>query len=86
MEDRVITGDALFVGYIGRADLPGSDPEQLYHTLMDKLGSLPETMLVYPGHDYGISPVSTIKQEKESNPYFQVGSKEEFIELRRQGI
>lgn len=86
LDDRVITGDALFVGYIGRADLPGGDPEQLYHSLFDKLAKLPEHIQVFPGHNYGIAPSSTIKQEKESNPYFQVKSKEEFVELRRRGI
>jgi hydroxyacylglutathione hydrolase len=86
LDDRVITGDALFVGFIGRADLPGSDLDQFYHSLFEKLVNLPEQTYVYPGHNYGKAPFSTIKQEKETNPYLQAKSREEFIELRSNGF
>jgi len=65
----VITGDTLFVGAVGRTDLPGSSFETLMASIKNKLLPLPDETIVLPGHDYGDTPTSTIKQEKENN-YF----------------
>ncbi len=65
----VITGDTLFVGAVGRADLPGGNFETLMNSIKNNLLSLPDDTVVLPGHDYGDAPVSTIKKEKETNPY-----------------
>lgn len=81
---KVITGDLLFVGYCGRADFAESDPEALYHSLQ-KIAALPDDTVVYPGHNYGKTPTSTIGFEKANNPYYQCGSLEEFVELRMHG-
>lgn len=77
----VITGDTLFVTRVGRADLPGSDPEALYHSLL-RLASLPGGTVVYPGHDYGPRPVSTIAAEREHNPYLRCADLAAFLKLR----
>jgi hydroxyacylglutathione hydrolase len=77
----LITGDTLFVTFVGRADLAGSDPAALYHSLM-RLASFPEDTIVYPGHDYGPQPVSTIGFEREHNPYLQCPDLESFLQLR----
>jgi glyoxylase-like metal-dependent hydrolase (beta-lactamase superfamily II) len=77
----LITGDTLFVTRVGRADLPGSDPEALYRSLR-RLAKLPPQTLVYPGHDYGPRPVSTIGFELENNPYLRCPDLESFIRLR----
>lgn len=69
--DGVITGDTLFVGAIGRTDLPGSDPRAMGKSLK-RLAQLPEDLVVYSGHDYGDSPTSTIGREKQSNPYMNL--------------
>ena len=55
----VLTGDTLFVTRCGRADLFGSNPEDLYHSLQ-KIKALPAETRVYPGHDYGPKPHSDI--------------------------
>jgi len=68
----LLTGDTLFVTRCGRADLPGSDPEALYRSL-ERLASFPPETLVYPGHDYGPKPVSTIAFERQNNPYMAWG-------------
>lgn len=81
IEDSVITGDTLFVGAIGRADLLGSDIEELYNSLQ-KLMSLDENIKVYPGHDYGRSTSSTIGNEKRTNPYLLCRNRDDFIRLR----
>jgi glyoxylase-like metal-dependent hydrolase (beta-lactamase superfamily II) len=65
-ESVVFTGDALFAGSIGRSDLPGGDHEQLMLSIREKLFTLPEDTVVYPGH----GPETTIKKEIESNPFF----------------
>lgn len=67
---KLISGDTLFVGAIGRCDLAGANLEHMKRSLA-RLKELDETIEVYPGHDYGETPSSTIKQEKENNPYLQ---------------
>ena len=81
-EDKLFTGDTLFVGGCGRADLPRSDPEALYHSLFNKILSLPEETLIYPGHDYGDAPFSSLKKELADNPYLRCKTLEEFLQLR----
>ncbi len=62
-----ITGDVLFQGSIGRTDLQGGDYEQLIRGIKDKLLVLDQNCIVYPGH----GPSTSIKAEKESNPFLQ---------------
>ena len=77
----LITGDTLFVTFVGRADLAGSDPEALYHSLQ-RLAAFPPQTRVYPGHDYGPRPVSTVAEEKEQNPYLRCPDLQSFLNLR----
>ena len=65
----VFTGDTLFVGGIGRTDLPGGSMSQLLLSIKTKLFTLPDETLIFPGHNYGLSPQSTIGKEKQSNPF-----------------
>ena len=78
----IMTGDTLFVTRCGRADLPGSDVRELYRSLR-RLASLPPETRVYPGHDYGPQPVSTIAFELEHNPYLRCPDLDSFIQLRQ---
>jgi glyoxylase-like metal-dependent hydrolase (beta-lactamase superfamily II) len=80
-ENAVITGDTLFVTRCGRADLPGGDPVQMYESLQ-RLKRLPVATQVFPGHDYGPQPVSTIGKELEQNEYLRCADLECFIRLR----
>ncbi len=77
---KLITGDTLFVGAIGRTDLPGGDALKLFESLQ-KLKKLDDKTEIYPGHDYGETKFSTIGDEKKSNPYFMCKTKEEFLKL-----
>ena len=77
----IISGDTLFVSRCGRADLPGSDVRQLYASLQ-RLKKLPEETRVYPGHDYGPTPHSTIAWELENNEFFKCPDLDSFIALR----
>jgi glyoxylase-like metal-dependent hydrolase (beta-lactamase superfamily II) len=77
----LISGDTLFVTRCGRADFPGSDPAALYHSLL-RLAAFPPETKVYPGHDYGPKPHSTIAFEREHNAYMQCPDLESFLKLR----
>ncbi len=66
----LITGDTLFVGAIGRVDLPGSNEEEMMKSLKG-LGKLDDDIEVYPGHDYGEKASSTIGYEKKNNPFMK---------------
>lgn len=79
-ENKLMTGDTLFVNAIGRTDLPGGNPINLFESLQ-KLKRLDDNTEVYPGHDYGEVPFSTIGSEKKTNPYFMCRTKKEFFEL-----
>jgi glyoxylase-like metal-dependent hydrolase (beta-lactamase superfamily II) len=81
VEDALLTGDTLFVSRCGRADFPGSDPAALYHSLT-RLAALPAATRVYPGHDYGPQPVSTIAWERANNPYLRCPDLNSFLRLR----
>jgi glyoxylase-like metal-dependent hydrolase (beta-lactamase superfamily II) len=67
-DKKLLTGDTLFVGSIGRVDLPGSSEEDMAKSLK-KLSRLSDDIEIYPGHDYGNSPKSTIGNEKKNNPF-----------------
>jgi len=60
LNDRVFTGDTLFIRGTGRTDFQQGDPADQYHSIFDKLLTLPDETLVYPGHDYKGDTVSTI--------------------------
>ncbi len=81
IEDRLFTGDALFINGCGRTDFQGGDAGQLWDSVVGKLFELPAETLVFPGHDYKHQHVSTIQQEKELNPRFKGQTRESFIEL-----
>lgn len=66
---HIFTGDTLFVGGIGRTDLPGGSIQQILRSIHEKIYILAENTIVWPGHDYGIEPYSTVAAEKENNPY-----------------
>jgi len=79
-EDNVITGDVLFVGKVGGTDLgPGARKEW---DSLQKLMELPDDTKVWPGHNYGVAPTSTIGHEKESNPFLIQPTFDAFIDLK----
>jgi len=64
---QLFAGDTLFQGSIGRTDLWGGSYEQIITSIKDKLMQLPDDTIVYPGH----GPVTTIAQERETNPFLK---------------
>ena len=77
-KESIITGDTLFVGNCRRVDLPGSNPEKMYDSL-SKVANLDDSLVVYPGHNYGSTPTSTILNEKTNNPMLNFKTKEAFL-------
>ena len=65
-----ISGDALFINGSGRVDLPDSNPEAALETLAH-INSLPDDLIVCPGHDYGDVPTDSLGHQKQSNPHLQ---------------
>jgi len=80
-DGKLFSGDTLFVGNCGRIDLPGGSAQDLYHSLFDVLHSLDDDLVMYPGHNYGHSNVSTIGEEKTTNMIMQKRTEQQFIDM-----
>lgn len=80
-DEFIITGDTLFVGGCGRVDLTGGDVNDMFDSLYSKILQLNEDLIVYPGHNYGSSPRSTIGKEKKNNPALQSRNRAEFVKF-----
>jgi hydroxyacylglutathione hydrolase len=70
-DGNLFTGDTLFVGAVGRTDLPHSSMNQFMKSIEQRLLTLPDDTIVWPGHDYGFKPSSTIGEEKNTNPWLR---------------
>ena len=84
VDGRLISGDTLFIGSCGRTDLPGSDPSQMYYSLTQRLGALPEDTILFPGHNYG-GASSTIGDEKRDNPFMRFAALGDFLKVMSGG-
>ncbi|MBF2079412.1 MAG: MBL fold metallo-hydrolase [Synechococcales cyanobacterium T60_A2020_003] len=78
---HLLTGDALFIRGSGRTDFQSGDAGALYDSVTQRLFTLPDDTLVYPGHDYRGHSVSTIGEEKQFNPRFVGRDRASFIEM-----
>jgi len=79
VQNRLVSGDTLFIGACGRVDLPGSSPQDMYNSLVHKLMRLDDATVLYPGHHYAAQPTSTIGAERQHNPYVQCTSLHDFL-------
>jgi len=80
-DGKIFSGDTLFVGTCGRVDLPGGDARDLYRSLVGILRKLDDNLLMYPGHNYGTTPTSTIGEQKRMNLVMQPRTEQEFLEM-----
>lgn len=82
VQNRLISGDTLFINACGRCDLPGGNAEEMYHSLK-RLSELDGSTILFPGHNYSDDATSsTIEQEKKFNPYLQAGNLQNFLHQR----
>lgn len=80
-DGKIFSGDTLFVGTCGRVDLPGGDARELYRSLVNVLRNLDDELVMYPGHNYGPTPTSTLGTQKKMNFVMQPRSEQEFLEI-----
>lgn len=78
----IFTGDTLFVNACGRCDFAGGNATQMFESLNGVLGALPSLTAMYPGHNYGDVPVSSLGRERAQNPYLQFANAEAFTTFR----
>ena len=74
IENRLVAGDTLFINSCGRVDLPGSSPEDMYHSLR-KLSELSDSTVLYPGHNYSNQPFASLSDQKRHNPYLHLSTR-----------
>jgi hydroxyacylglutathione hydrolase len=79
VDNRVISGDTLFIDACGRVDFPGGNPEQMYYSLTQKLMALPDDMILFPGHNYAPLKHATMGEQKKTNPYLKFSSLKQFL-------
>jgi hydroxyacylglutathione hydrolase len=79
VDNRVVSGDTLFIDACGRVDFPGGSPEQMYYSLTQKLMALPDNMILFPGHNYAPLKHATMGEQKKTNPYLQFSSLKHFV-------
>ena len=80
-DGKLFSGDTLFVGTCGRVDLPGGDASELYHSLVDILRKMDDALVMYPGHNYGSTPTSSLGTQKKMNFVMQPRTEAEFLEI-----
>ena len=78
----LLTGDTLFIDGCGRCDLPGGDPNTMFHSLVTTLAALPGSTTVLPGHDYAPTPEASLESQRKTNPYLQFDDVAAFNQYR----
>jgi len=84
LDGVLFTGDTLFVGRTGRTISKGSDIKKLYKSVYDTILDLPESTMIYPGHDYGPKMSITIKENISISPLLRAEDEEDFIKRMAQ--
>ncbi len=75
VKHTLVSGDTLFINGCGRVDLPGSDVDDMYHSLQ-KLSALPDDTLLLPGHNYSHVPHATMAETRQQNVYMRINNLE----------
>jgi glyoxylase-like metal-dependent hydrolase (beta-lactamase superfamily II) len=78
VDGMLVAGDTLFLEGCGRTDLPGSDPAAMYESLQ-RLASLPDSTVVYPGHRYSVASAGTLEAIKGINMVFKPPTREAWL-------
>jgi sulfur dioxygenase len=83
LDDRsmAFTGDALLVRGCGRTDFQQGDARKLYHSVTEKIFTLPDDALIYPGHDYKGRTATSVGEEKAFNPRLGGKTEEQFVQV-----
>ena len=79
VDGRLIAGDTLFLEGCGRTDLPGGDPEQMYETLTQRLATIPDDTVLYPGHLYSPEPSASMGETRARNYVFRLRTRDQWL-------
>lgn len=79
VDGKLVAGDTLFLDGCGRTDLPGSDPEQMYYSLTQRLGQVPDDAVLFPGHLYSEKPSATMAETRSRNVVFRPQSLDQWL-------
>ncbi|NBP18508.1 MAG: MBL fold metallo-hydrolase, partial [Actinobacteria bacterium] len=82
VDGRLVSGDTLFLDGCGRTDLPGSNPEDMYDSLQ-RLASLPDDTVVFPGHMYSHEPHAPLQRVRASNAVLDDEEPDKNVIIRR---
>ncbi len=79
VDGRLVSGDTLFLQGCGRTDFPGGDPEQMYESLVNRLGRIPDETVLYPGHMYTTENSASMGDTRKSNAVFRPHSLDQWM-------
>ena len=79
VEGHLVSGDTLFLDGCGRTDLPGGDPEELYHSLTGRLSKVPDSAVLYPGHLYSPEPSQSMGDTRARNVVYKPKTAEQWL-------
>ena len=82
VNNKLVSGDTLFINACGRCDLPGGDVEQMFDTIYNRLMKLNDDTVIYPGHNYADKIHDTLANQKITNPYMQYDNLMSFVKKR----
>jgi glyoxylase-like metal-dependent hydrolase (beta-lactamase superfamily II) len=78
---RLISGDTLFLDGCGRTDLPGSDPQEMYRTLTQRLAEITDDTLLFPGHLYSADPSAPMGDVRKLNRALVPASADQWLAM-----
>lgn len=79
VHDHLVSGDTLFLEGCGRTDLPGGNAEDLYYSLTQRLAKVPDTAVLFPGHQYSAEPSASMADTRRHNFVFRPNSVEQWM-------
>lgn len=82
LENDMLTGDTIFIDGCGRADLPGSNPNELFESLTKIVKTVPHHVTLHTGHAYGPTDTATLESQIKTNPYLKRANRHEFVDYR----
>jgi glyoxylase-like metal-dependent hydrolase (beta-lactamase superfamily II) len=81
VDNRLVSGDTLFLEGCGRTDLPGGDPAALYESLTQRLAKVPDDAVLFPGHQYSVEPSASMAETRRYNMVFVPRTAEEWLRM-----
>jgi glyoxylase-like metal-dependent hydrolase (beta-lactamase superfamily II) len=81
VDNRLVSGDTLFLEGCGRTDLPGGDPRALYESLTQRLSKVPDDAVLFPGHLYSAEPSAQMGETRRLNYVFRPQNEQQWLQM-----